>query len=101
MGKRLYVGNLNYRTTEDVLREAFAEYGEVIDCTIIEGRGFGFVEMSSDAEAEEAREGLNGLELDGRRLRVDEAHSRPQRGGGGGGGGGYRRDSYGGGRDRW
>ncbi|MDA1190138.1 MAG: RNA-binding protein [Candidatus Poribacteria bacterium] len=117
MGKRLYVGNLNYRTTEDMLREAFGEFGEVADCTIIEGRGFGFIEMGTEQEAEEAREGLNGEELDGRRLRVDEAHDRPQRddrrGGGGGGRGGYGggggggRGGYGGGggggrdRDRW
>ena len=96
MGKRLYVGNLNYRTTEDVLEEMFSEYGTVVDATIIEGKGFGFVEMESDDAAEQAKEGINGVELDGRELRIEEARPRPDRGDGGGGGG-PRRDRD----DRW
>jgi len=74
---KLYVGNLNYQTSEQTLREAFSEYGEVVSVRILEGRGFGFVEMGSIEEAEKAREGMNGKELDGRALRVEEA--RPPR----------------------
>ena len=92
MGKRLYIGNLNYRTTEDVLEEVFSEYGSVVETTIIEGKGFGFIEMDSDESAEAAREAANGVELDGRPLRVEEARPRPERGNDGGGGGGFRRD---------
>jgi RNA recognition motif-containing protein len=97
----LYVGNLNYRTTEDALGHAFAEFGNVMDVTIIEGKGFGFVEMETDEGATKARESLNGAELDGRTIRVDEARPRPERndrGGRGGGYGGDRGDR--GGRDR-
>ncbi|MBM3215877.1 RNA-binding protein [Candidatus Poribacteria bacterium] len=108
MGRRLYVGNLNYRTTEDVLGHAFAEFGNVMDVTVIEGKGFGFVEMETDEDATKAREGLNGSELDGRTIRVDEARPRPERGAGGprggggyGGGGGFGGGGRGGGRDRW
>ncbi|MCD6521225.1 RNA-binding protein [Candidatus Calescamantes bacterium] len=74
---KLYVGNLNYQTSEHTLREAFSEYGEVVSVRILEGRGFGFVEMGSIEEAEKAREGMNGKEVDGRPLRVEEA--RPPR----------------------
>ena len=95
MAKRLYVGNLNYRTTEDALREVFGECGTVKEVTIIDGKGFGFVEYDSDDSATKAIENLNGIEVDEREIRVDVAHERPQRSGGGGGGG------YGGGRDRW
>ncbi|MBM3215878.1 RNA-binding protein [Candidatus Poribacteria bacterium] len=95
MGKRLYVGNLNYRTTEDVLGHTFALYGNVMDVTVIEGKGFGFVEMETDEDAAKAREELNGTELEGRTIRVDEARPRPERGSRMGGFGGY--DS----RDRW
>ncbi|MBM3215879.1 RNA-binding protein [Candidatus Poribacteria bacterium] len=91
MGKRLYVGNLNYQTTADTLGHAFAEHGNVMDVTVIEGKGFGFVEMETDEDAAKAREGLNGTELDSRTIRVDEARPRPERGSGGG---------YGS-RDRW
>jgi RNA recognition motif-containing protein len=89
MGKRLYVGNLNYRTTDDALRDVFAEHGTVVEATVIEGKGFGFVEMDSDEAAAKAREAVNGLELDERELRVEEARPRSDRGGGGSG------------RDRW
>ncbi len=84
----LYVGNLSYRLTEDQLREAFEEFGEVASCTIIKDRatgqskGFGFVEMPNDNEAKEAIGGLNGRELQGRKINVNEA--RPREGGGGG-----------------
>ncbi len=102
MAKRLYVGNLNYRTTEDGLADLFSECGEVTEVTVIEGKGFGFIEFGTDDEANKAIETLNGVELDGREIRVDVANPRPERGGGGGyrggggGGGGYRS-----GGDRW
>jgi RNA recognition motif-containing protein len=97
MGRRLYVGNLSYNTTELSLREAFGQVGTVADAKIVmdretgRPRGFGFVEMSSDQEAQEAIQQLNGRELDGRAINVNEAQ---ERGGGGGGG-------RGGGRGRW
>lgn len=100
MSRRLYVGNLNYRTTADALGYMFAEYGNVMDVVIIEGKGFGFIEMETDEDATRAREGLNGTELDGRTIRVDEARPRPDRQGGGGGRGGFRDRDGGGGRDR-
>ena len=109
MAKRLYVGNLNYQTTDDGLREIFGECGEVTDVTVIEGKGFGFIEFAEDASADKAIETLNGVEVDGREIRVDVANPRPERGGGGGGyrggggggGGGYRGGGGGGGGDRW
>ena len=102
MAKRLYVGNLNYRTIEDGLADLFSECGEVTEVTVIEGKGFGFIEFSTDAEADKAIETLNGAELDGREIRVDVANPRPERGSGGGGvGGGYRGGGGGGGGDRW
>lgn len=84
----LYVGNLSYRLTEDELRQAFEEFGQVSSCTIIkdkmtgESKGFGFLEMPERSEAEAAINGLNGRDLKGRRLNVNEA--RPREGGGGG-----------------
>jgi cold-inducible RNA-binding protein len=91
----LYVGNLSYRLTEDELRQAFEEFGQVSSCTIIkdkvtgESKGFGFLEMPEHSEAEAAINGLNGRDLKGRRLNVNEA--RPREGGGGGGGRGAGR----------
>ena len=76
-GKNLYVGNLGYSVTSDELGELFADYGDVEKVTIIEGKGFGFVEMSTRSEADRARQALNGSELQERTLRVDEA--RPPR----------------------
>ena len=76
-GKKLYVGNFKYNTTEEQLKELFAEPGEVIKVDIIGDKGFGFVEMSDSSEAEKAKEALNETDLDGRTLRVDEA--RPQK----------------------
>jgi len=76
-GNRLYVGNLSYQTSEDALRQAFAAHGTVVSVTIIQGKGFGFVEMDSPDSAQKARDALNGTEFDGRAIRVDEA--RPKR----------------------
>ena len=76
-GSKLYVGNLGYSVTQEQLKELFAQHGEVKDVKIIEGRGFGFVEMSSQAEAETAMKGLDSTEFAGRTLKVDEA--RPQK----------------------
>ena len=88
----LYVGNLSYQATEASLREAFERFGEVEAARIImdrytnQSRGFGFVEMPNDAEAKAAIEGMDGKDLDGRPLRVNEARPREEKGGRGGGG---------------
>jgi RNA recognition motif-containing protein len=76
-GSKLYVGNLSYSVVNDELEGLFSTYGEVKEVKIIEGKGFGFVEMSNQAEAEKAREALNGSDYKGRSLRVDVA--RPPR----------------------
>jgi RNA recognition motif-containing protein len=96
MGNRLYVGNLSFHATPDSVRAAFAAFGEVSDVHIAsdretgKSRGFAFVTMGTDAEAQKAIAELNGALLDGRPLRVNEAQERQGgRGGGGGGGGGY------------
>ncbi len=97
-GSKLYVGNLSYSVTNSQLEELFGNYGQVKQVSVIEGKGFAFVEMSDPSEAEKAAEALNGQDLDGRTMRVDEARppknrDRDSRGGdrrGGGGGGGYR-----------
>ena len=78
-GSRLYVGNFNYSTEESQLEKLFSEYGQVKNVSIIGNKGFGFVEMSTSAEAEEAMEALNGTDFDGRTLRVDEARPRKPR----------------------
>ncbi|MCE5293463.1 MAG: RNA-binding protein [Chlamydiales bacterium] len=112
MAKKLYVGNLPHRTTEDELRNLFAQYGTVVSAQVIVDRdtgrskGFGFVEMSSDSEAQAAIDALNGQEFDGRPLTVNEARPREERTGGGmRSGGGFRDDRRGGGgagrRDRY
>ena len=112
MGKRLYVGNLSYNTTEISLRDAFGQVGTVADAKIVmdrdtgRPRGFGFVEMGTDEEAQNAIQQLNGRELDGRAINVNEAQERSGGGGGGGrgGGGGGRGGGGGGGgggRGRW
>ncbi len=102
MAKKLYVGNLSYETTSANLEELFAPFGSVRSAQVIEDRdtgrskGFGFVEMSDDNAARAAIEALNDKEHDGRRLAVNEARPREERGGGGGGGGGGRsRGGYG------
>jgi len=81
-GSRLYIGNLKYSVTNEQLEKLFSEYGEVKHVNIIEGRGFGFVEMSNPSEAEAAKEALDGSDYDGRTLRVDEAHPPKSREGG-------------------
>ena len=81
-GNKLYVGNLSYSVTSEQLEELFGEHGEVRSVNIIEGKGFGFVEMSSSSDAEKAKEALDGTEFSGRTLRVDEARppkARPKR----------------------
>ncbi len=105
MGKRLYVGNLSYDTTDDSLRAAFAEDGRTVtdvhvmmDRDTGRPRGFGFVEMGSEEDAQTAIQALDGANLDGRNLRVNEAQERKPRTGGGGGGGGGGRGGGGGGR---
>jgi len=108
MAKKLYVGSLSYGTSDDALKDAFAQAGTVVSAVVImdkmsgRSKGFGFVEMSTDGEAEKAMEMWNGKELDGRLLKVSEARpmedrpprrfNRDDRGGGGFGGG--RRNSW-------
>lgn len=100
---KIYVGNLSYQTTEEDLRSAFANYGEVASAEIIQDRatgrskGFGFVEMANRQEAEAAIQGLNETELSQRRIVVNEARPKEDRGGFGGGGGGGRGGFGGGG----
>lgn len=107
MGRKLYVGNLNYKTDSSELQELFMQFGTVESAEIIADRetgrskGFGFVEMSTDDEAAAAIEGMNGKEIGGRALTVNEAKPKePRSGGGGRGFGGGGRGGYGGGRDR-
>jgi RNA recognition motif-containing protein len=76
-GSKLYVGNLKYSVTNDQLSEIFSNHGEVKSVNIIEGKGFGFVEMSSSVEAGKAKDALNDTDFDGRPLKIDEA--RPPR----------------------
>ena len=96
MGNKLYVGNLSYNIRDDDLNQAFAQYGSVSSAKVMMDRdtgrskGFGFVEMSSDAEAQAAINGMNGQALDGRAIVVNEARPREERPGGFGGGGGGR-----------
>jgi RNA recognition motif-containing protein len=102
MGTRLYVGNLSFNTTDDALRAAFAGDGRVVtDVKIMvdrdtgRSRGFAFVEMGSEQDAQNAIQAMNGTDVDGRPLKVNEAQPRQEGGRGGGGGGG--RGGYGGG----
>jgi cold-inducible RNA-binding protein len=100
MGKKLYVGNLSYDVDNAALEEWFVEHGTVESANVITDRatgrskGFGFVEMSSDDEAQTAMSALDGKEFGGRAIKVNEAKPQVNRGGGGGGGG---RGGYGGG----
>jgi cold-inducible RNA-binding protein len=100
MGRKLYVGNLPYSATEASLREAFAAAGTVDSVAVItdrdtgQSKGFAFVEMSSDSEAQRAIQTMNGQSIDGRQIKVNEARPKGS-GGGGGGGGGGRRDGGG------
>ena len=92
VGNKLYVGNLTYRTNSSDLKQLFSQFGSVQSAEVISDRdtgrskGFGFVEMSTDAEAKAAIDGLHDTEVDGRRLTVNEARPREPRTGGGGGG---------------
>jgi RNA recognition motif-containing protein len=118
MGRKLYVGNLAYSVTDGTLEQLFGQHGTVQSAQIIMDRdtgrskGFGFVEMGSDQEAQAAITALNLKEVEGRCLTVNEARPRPEgggrsgggggaRGGYGGGGGGGSRGGQGGGRGRW
>jgi len=104
MGKKLYVGNLAYSVTDGSLEQMFAVHGSVQSAQVIldrdtgRSKGFGFVEMGSDQEAQAAITALNGQQVDGRNLTVNEAKPREDRGsrgrGGYGSGGGGRRDRY-------
>jgi RNA recognition motif-containing protein len=102
MGSKLYVGNLSYNTSSSELEQLFGQHGTVQSAEIIQDRdtgrskGFGFVQMGSDEEAQAAIAALNGQDLDGRALTVNEAKPREDRPRGGGGGGGGR-GGYGGG----
>ena len=111
--KNIFVGNLSFGATEDSLRSLFEAYGTVDRVSIVtdretgRSRGFGFVEMSNDEEGDRAIAAVNGKDLDGRTMNVNEARPKTERsgsGGGGGrsgGGGGYGGGGGGGGRNRW
>jgi len=102
--KNIFVGNLSFNTTEDELRQAFEAYGQVDRVSILtdrdtgRSRGFGFVEMASNEDGEKAIAALNGTQIGGRTINVNEARPKSDRGGGGGGGGRDRGER--GGRDR-
>jgi len=91
----IYVGNLSYQTTEDELRDLFAEFGDVVSAKLImdkftgQSKGFGFVEMSNNSEAQKAMDELNGRDVNGRSVTVNQARPRQERSRGGGGGRGY------------
>ena len=115
MSTKLFVGNLDFKVTENDLQDAFAAHGTVLEANLVTDRatgrprGFAFVTMSTPEEAQKAIEALDGKELGGRAIKVNVARSREERPGGGGGGGGRRgygggggRGGYGGGhRDRY
>ena len=91
----IYVGNLSYQTTEDELRDLFAEFGDVVSAKLIadkftgQSKGFGFVEMSNNSEAQKAMDELNGRDVNGRSITVNQARPRQERSRGGGGGNRY------------
>jgi RNA recognition motif-containing protein len=105
MSKKLFVGSLSWDTNDDALLQAFARFGEVVEAKVINdrdtgrSRGFGFVTFADDNAAEQAMSELDGTDLDGRTIRVNEAQEKSR--GGGGGGGGGRGGRGGGGRGRW
>jgi cold-inducible RNA-binding protein len=107
MGKKLFVGGLSWDTADDGLRQAFEQFGEIVEAKVItdresgRSRGFGFVTFTTDESAASAISAMNGAQLDGRAIKVNEAEDKGPRGGGGGGGGrggsrGPRRGGYGG-----
>jgi RNA recognition motif-containing protein len=102
-GSKLYVGNLSYAVTTPELKELFSQHGEVKEVNIIQGKGFGFVEMSNQEEAVKAKQTLNNFDFQGRQLKVDEARPPKKREGGfrSGGGGGFRGGGGGGFRSRF
>ena len=100
MGSKLYVGNLSFDMTDQELEQSFSEHGEIVSAIVVKdrdtdrSRGFGFVEFSQEADAQKAKEAMNGKEFNGRALKVDEARAPKERSrSGGGGGGGYNRSS--------
>lgn len=103
MQNKLYVGNMSFNITQAEIEAAFGEFGTVRSVSIVTDRdtgrprGFAFVEMGTDAEAQAAINGMDGKSLDGRQLTVNAAKPRENRGGGGGGGGGYGGGGGGGG----
>src|ERR1043165_7682840 len=103
MGNKLFIGNISFNTTENDLQDAFAAHGTVLETNLMvdratgRPRGFGFVTMSTPEEAQKAIAALNGAQVDGRALTVNEARPREERAPGGGGGGGGRRGGGGGG----
>ncbi|HTF99086.1 MAG TPA: RNA-binding protein [Nitrospirota bacterium] len=109
MAKKLYVGNLSYTTHDEDLREAFSKIGEVSSVILItdqatgRSKGFGFVEMASDEDAEKAISAMNGTSFMDRNITVNEARPKTEggRSGSGGGGGGKRGGGYGGGGRSW
>ena len=102
MAKKLFVGGLSWNTTEEGLRAALARFGEIVEAKVImdretgRSRGFGFVTFADDAAATNCVAEMNGAQLDGRTIKIDEAQERPN----GGGGGGFRRGPGGGGGPR-
>jgi RNA recognition motif-containing protein len=107
MAKKIYVGNLSFNTDDDQLNQIFSPFGQISSARVIKdkftgrSRGFGFVEMDNNEEADKAIAGLNGKEVDGRALKVSEAQPREDKPRGGGGFGGGGRDRRGGGHDRF
>ena len=105
--KNIFVGNLDFNTSEEELRQLFESHGQVDRVSIMtdrdtgRSRGFGFVEMANSEEGDKAIAALNGSQVGGRTLNVNEARPKPERSGGGGGGGGRGRERSGGGRNRW
>lgn len=108
MGKKLFVGGLSWNTNDESLRQAFEAFGQVDEAKVISdretgrSRGFGFVTFSDEDEARQAIAAMDGKQLDGRSIKVNEAEEKPRGGGGGGGGrGGFGGGGGGGGRNRW
>ena len=109
MSKKLFCGGLSWNTTDDTLRQAFEPFGDVHEAKIVQdretgrSRGFGFVTFGDDSSVQKATSGMDGKELDGRTIKVNEAEDKPRNSGGGGGGGrgGFGGGGGGGGGKRW